>query len=107
MNQPARSIQTPQDDPNAGNQAVWHRIAASRRLAPARGGTEVSFQALGSSCRVWLAAPAAKANPAAEAAVQWVAKFESRYSRFISTSLLNRINAAAGREWVEIDPETE
>jgi FAD:protein FMN transferase len=40
-------------------------------------------------------------------ALDWVAWFEARYSRFIDDSLISRINQAAGREWVEIDPETE
>jgi len=62
---------------------------------------------MGSPCRIWLGAPSEKANVAAEAALRWLAEFESRYSRYIPTSLLNRINDAAGREWVDIDPETE
>ena len=33
--------------------------------------------------------------------------FEAKYSRFRSDSLVSRINAAAGRSWVEIDEEME
>ena len=41
------------------------------------------------------------------AAQSWVAGFEAKYSRFRPGSLLSRINAAAGREWVEVDEEME
>jgi thiamine biosynthesis lipoprotein len=40
-------------------------------------------------------------------AVNWVANFEARYSRFIPDSLIGKINAAAGVRWVETDPETD
>jgi len=33
--------------------------------------------------------------------------FEAKFSRFRSDSLVSRINAAAGREWVPVDEETE
>jgi len=41
------------------------------------------------------------------AAVSWVQAFEARYSRFRPTSLVSRINQAAGRTWVEIDADME
>jgi len=107
MNQPARSAQLHPGDSNAAGEAVWKRILSSRHIVSAKGGTEVSFQALGSPCRIWLGTPPAKATAASEAALRWVAEFETRYSRFIPTSLVNQINDAAGRQWVEIDPETE
>jgi thiamine biosynthesis lipoprotein len=37
----------------------------------------------------------------------WLAGFEARYSRFLPDSLISRINAAAGREWVETDEELD
>lgn len=40
-------------------------------------------------------------------AVDWVAQFEARYSRFIPDSLISRINTAAGEHWVETDAETD
>ncbi|MGH7973589.1 MAG: FAD:protein FMN transferase, partial [Limisphaerales bacterium] len=39
--------------------------------------------------------------------LDWVAGFEARYSRFIDDSLISRINTAAGKAWVEVDPETD
>lgn len=40
-------------------------------------------------------------------AVSWVQAFEAKYSRFQPDSLISRINAAAGREWVPVDAKTE
>src|SRR4051812_46656847 len=42
------------------------------------------------------------------AAVEWIARFEARYSRFIADSIVGQINAAAGTgDWIEVDDETE
>jgi thiamine biosynthesis lipoprotein len=41
------------------------------------------------------------------ATARWIADFEARYSRFLPESLINRINQSAGREWVEVDTETD
>lgn len=69
----------------------------------------LSFPALGTNCEVQYAAPGADARAQAfeQAVVQWVSAFEAKYSRFRPDSLLSRINAAAGREWIEIDAEME
>jgi len=68
---------------------------------------QLEFQAMSTQCCVTFAATGAAAKSFAAAVVQWVADFESRYSRFLPASLISRINQNAGIEWVEIDPETE
>jgi thiamine biosynthesis lipoprotein len=64
---------------------------------------------MGTQCELQYAAPGG--DPQAEnferRSVGWVEAFEAKYSRFRPDSLLSRINAAAGRAWVEVDPETE
>jgi len=66
------------------------------------------WPALGTKCEVQYVCADDKAAKAFEAAVTaWVAAFEAKYSRFRPDSLVSRINAAAGRDWVEIDPEME
>jgi thiamine biosynthesis lipoprotein len=45
--------------------------------------------------------------PLSATVLEWVAAFEAKYSRFLSGSLISRINAAAGLEPVAVDPETE
>jgi thiamine biosynthesis lipoprotein len=70
---------------------------------------KLSFPALGTLCEVQYAAPGGEAQAAGfeRAAVDWVSAFEAKYSRFRADSLVSRINAAAGREWVEVDAEME
>lgn len=40
-------------------------------------------------------------------ALEWLGNFEAKYSRFRPDSLISRINAAAGGEWVAVDAEAE
>src|SRR3954463_9811293 len=70
---------------------------------------KLAFPALGTRCEVQYAAPDGDAQAAGfeRAAVAWVNGFEAKYSRFRPDSLVSRINAAAGREWVEVDAEME
>lgn len=70
---------------------------------------KLSFAALGTQCEVQYVAPNGDEQAAVfeRAAVAWVSAFEAKYSRFRPDSLVSRINAAAGREWVEIDAEME
>ena len=41
------------------------------------------------------------------AVLEWLAAFEAKFSRFRPDSVVSRINAAAGREWLRVDAETE
>jgi len=69
----------------------------------------LAFPALGTTCEVQYAGPKG-GLPAVEfelAAVRWVMDFEKKYSRFRPGSLVSRINAAAGKSWVAVDPEME
>src|SRR5262245_30234848 len=87
--------------------SVFERIAASVRQQETGDWHELSFGALGSPCRVRFQAPVSVGKSLPDAILHWVADFEARYSRFIPTSLVSRISKAAGREWVETDPETD
>ena len=76
--------------------------------APAGSLRRLTFPALGTTCEVQYAlADAAQAAKFEAAAVAWVTAFEAKYSRFRPDSLVSRINAAAGREWVAVDAEME
>src|SRR5688572_28670520 len=70
---------------------------------------KLSFAALGTRCEVQYAAPGGDTQATAfeRAAQSWVEAFEAKYSRFRPDSLVSRINAAAGREWVDVDAEME
>ena len=67
------------------------------------------FPALGTRCEVQYAAPGGDTQAMAfeRAAQSWVEAFEAKYSRFRPDSLVSRINAAAGRDWVDVDAEME
>ena len=91
-------------------------ISQSQRLPPAPAGSttpvgplrRLTFPALGTTCEVQYAtADAAQAARFETAAKGWVEAFEAKYSRFRPDSLLSRINAAAGKDWVPVDPEME
>jgi len=69
---------------------------------------ELAFRAMGSPCSItFAAATRAAAGVFRERVLRWLSGFEARYSRFLASSLISRINAAAGREWVELDVEDE
>lgn len=66
------------------------------------------WTALGTHCEVQFeCAEESRAVAFVHAAMCWVEAFEARYSRFRPDSLLSRINAAAGKTWVEVDLEME
>jgi FAD:protein FMN transferase len=49
----------------------------------------------------------AAANAYLDGLLNWVAEFEAKYSRFLESSLIGRINAAAGQHWVETDEDAD
>ena len=66
------------------------------------------WRALGTVCEVqYVCASDADARRFEHEAIGWVEAFEAKYSRFRPGSLVSRINAAAGRDWVEVDSEME
>jgi thiamine biosynthesis lipoprotein len=83
------------------------RAPAANQAVPAL--RKLAFPALGTTCEVQFVAVAGPAQASAFecAAVGWVQAFEEKYSRFKPTSLVSRINDAAGRSWVEVDAEME
>lgn len=85
---------------------VHERIRESAKIAARGGMNYLEFHAMATHCRVSFPGNAAVAKAFPAAALQWVADFESRYSRFLPDSLISRINQNAGINWVEIDPET-
>jgi thiamine biosynthesis lipoprotein len=92
---------------NTAASQVLARIRASAKLQGTGEWHELSFAALGSPCRVRFAAKGAEAKVLPGVLIDWVAEFEARYSRFIPTSLVRRITDAAGKDWVQTDPETD
>lgn len=87
------------------------RTPAATAAGPAPSGPlrKLGFTAFATVCEIQYAAsendPQAKAFELA--ASNWVQAFEAKYTRFRPTSLISRINAAAGQSWVEIDEDME
>jgi thiamine biosynthesis lipoprotein len=74
----------------------------------ARGVRRVEFRALGTPCAIQFRHPDDKtARVFLAAALGWLSRFEAKFSRFQSASVISKINAAAEREWVQVDAETE
>jgi thiamine biosynthesis lipoprotein len=87
---------------------VRTRVYQSAVIREENGLSVLTFHAMGTVCRVSLVEPSRSAATAyLDRLLDWVAAFEAKYSRFLSTSLISRINTAAGKEWVEVDAETE
>jgi thiamine biosynthesis lipoprotein len=92
----------------ASESTVRQRVRSSATVDETEGLTVLSFHALGTVCRVSLVEPSRwAANAYLDALLNWVADFEAKYSRFLETSLICRINAGAGRDWVAVDEETD
>ena len=74
----------------------------------ARGIRRVDFRALGTACSIQCRHPDGHTSLQFLAdALGWLERFEARYSRYRADSVVSQINAAAGREWVRVDAETE
>lgn len=66
----------------------------------------LGFNAMGTRCEILYGASSVEhADPFRRDALAWVRRFEARYTRFREDSLIGRINAAAGKDAVEIDEE--
>lgn len=67
----------------------------------------VEFKAMGSACEIVIAAESqSEALRCIHIATQEIDRIEKKYSRYQDTSLISKINAAAGLDWVECDDET-
>jgi FAD:protein FMN transferase len=68
----------------------------------------LSFHAMGTCCQVRLVEPSrAATNTYWDTLLNWVADFEAKYSRFLDSSLISRINAAAGKHWMDVDEDMD
>jgi thiamine biosynthesis lipoprotein len=82
-------------------------------LASGTGSTPVeydrlAFHAMGTHCQVIFRPPSFRAREEfRRAVVEWVTAFEARYSRYRPDSIVSKINAMAGHEWVATDEELD
>jgi thiamine biosynthesis lipoprotein len=50
---------------------------------------------------------AAVAQEFQRSAIEWIARFEARYSRFLPESIVGQINARSGGDWMELDEDAD
>jgi thiamine biosynthesis lipoprotein len=68
----------------------------------------LEFRALGTPCVIQFRhADDRAAHHFAAEALDWLSGFEAKFSRFRPDSIVSRVNAAAGSDWVAVDPEME
>lgn len=66
------------------------------------------FRAMGGKAEIQIdGVDLADARTLAQAAIDEVLRIERKYSRYLPDSVVSRINAGAGGEWVQCDAETE
>jgi thiamine biosynthesis lipoprotein len=66
------------------------------------------FQAMASPCSLQLDGQDERGmRMAAKEAMAEVKRIESKFSRYLNASVISRINQAAGRDWTELDSETD
>lgn len=53
------------------------------------------------------ASSTAVAQDIQRAAIDWIARFEARYSRFLLESIVSQINARSGGDWLELDEDAD
>ncbi len=76
--------------------------------ADAKGIRHLEFHALGTKCSIkFKLIDDRSALTFAADALGWIGAFEEKFSRYRPTSLVSRVNAAAGSDWVRIDSEME
>ncbi|MDX2110505.1 MAG: FAD:protein FMN transferase [Verrucomicrobiota bacterium] len=69
---------------------------------------KLQFTAFGTQCELQYVCMDATAAAAFEQdALNWACGFQAKYSRFVPESIISQINAAAGKDWVAIDADTE
>ena len=67
----------------------------------------VEFKAMGSACEIVIGASSqVEATRCIKLAIDEVHRIEQKYTRYQPTSIVSRINAAAGLDWIAYDDET-
>ena len=73
-----------------------------------QGVRELEFRALGTECHIKIRLKSERdALQFAADTLEWIKNFEEKYSRYLDTSLISKITAAAGQSWVETDEDAE
>lgn len=105
LSPPQRPKDPPADPWNS--RFVLNRIRPTIQNSVTDGGRRRLFFALGTPCRLIANGPLPAVTAFFDAALIWVAHFEAKYSRYLTTSWISQLNAGAGVSTLESDPETD
>lgn len=86
---------------------ILKRIQEGVAFSVRDGAHELTFRSMGTGCRISFVAAPALATVFRTAAINWIANFEAKYSRFWPESLISEINRSAGGDWTQLDAEAE
>src|SRR5947209_587857 len=64
-------------------------------------------RAMSTPVNIAFAASSTAAQNFQRTAIDWIGRFEARYSRFLAESIVGQINARAGGDWLEVDEDTD
>ena len=90
------------------NFEVEKRIRDSAEIVSEKFAKALSFKALGTNCKIKIITNSNNiSSEYFNDVLYWISCFESRYSRFLESSLICEINNQAGKNKVEINEEDE
>jgi thiamine biosynthesis lipoprotein len=88
--------------------SVLNRIRESARVESREDFHHLTFRAMNTPGRIsFREGNATRAREFEQEALEWIARFEATYSRFIPESVVGQINASDGGGWLEFDDQTE
>src|SRR5437868_1150629 len=86
--------------------SVSARVRDSMRVEVRGEFYRLTCRAMSTPVNIAFVAPsAAVAREMQKSAIDWIACFEARYSRFLLESIVGQINAQSGGDWIEVDED--
>jgi thiamine biosynthesis lipoprotein len=87
---------------------VSARVRDSMRVEARGDFYRLMCRAMSTPVNIAFAAPSvAVAENFQRAAIDWIARFEARYSRFLAESIVGQINARSGGDWLQLDEDAD
>ena len=94
--------------PTSLGSEVTARVRDSMRIDVRGDFHRVNCRAMSTPVNIaFTARSAMQAREIERAAIDWLGRFEARYSRFLPDSIIGQINTHVGGDWLDIDQETE
>jgi thiamine biosynthesis lipoprotein len=86
---------------------VSARVRDSLQVEVRGGAFRVTCRAMSTPVNLAFVASTTVAREFQRSAIDWIARFEARYSRFLPESIVGQINARAGGDWLDIDDDAD